>query len=52
MTAGDNMIYRINVSAKDAQGRPFKGIGQSASCAVEALRKFQDLPLCNAQKFL
>lgn len=31
LTAGDNMIYKINVTAKDAQGRPLKGVGQSVS---------------------
>jgi len=31
LTAGDNMIYKIHVTAKDAQGRPLKGIGQTVS---------------------
>ncbi|MCK5847975.1 MAG: copper amine oxidase N-terminal domain-containing protein [Caldisericia bacterium] len=31
LTAGDNKIYKIKVSAKDAQGRPINGVGASVS---------------------
>ncbi len=31
LTAGDNKIYKIRVFAKDAQGRPIKGVGENIS---------------------
>lgn len=31
LTAGDNRIYKIKVSVKDAQGTPLKGVGQVVS---------------------
>ena len=51
MTAGDNMIYKINVTAKDAQGRPLKGIGQSVSvCGGSALEVARFTPFITTHK--
>ena len=51
MTAGDNMIYKINVSVKDAQGRPLKGLGQGVSvCGGSALEVARFTPFVTTHK--
>lgn len=51
MTAGDNMIYKIGVSVKDAQGRAVKGLGRTVSvCSGGAQEVARFTPFATAHK--
>lgn len=51
MTAGDNMIYKVKATVKDAQGRIVKGVGRSVSvCSGGAQEIARFTPFATAHK--
>ena len=51
MTAGDNMIYKVRVNVKDAQGRPVVGLGRSVTvCGGSAQEVARFTPFITAHK--